>query len=76
MQVTVTIRFGAGNSRTVSVPRGTTVGDVINNAETRAALSYGSNVRALIGRVAQANTLQVADGDTIDIETVGSTKGA
>lgn len=74
--ITVTVRFGAGNSRTLQVPRGTTLGDVVNNPANKAALGYGDNVKALISRVAQPLNLQVANNDVIDIESVGSTKGS
>jgi len=75
-QIEVTLRFGVGNARTYSVALGTTVGQVIADATNKAALGYPSTVRALIHRVPQDNSVQVANGDTIDLETVGTSKAS
>lgn len=74
--VEITVRFGVGNGRIVSVREGTTIGQVIDNTETKAALGYPSNVRALIRRVEQSRNTSVVNGDVIDLETVGTSKAS
>lgn len=73
-EVEITIRFGVGNGRIVSVPEGTTIGQIIDNQENRSALGYPANVRALVRRVDQNRNTRVVDGDVIDLETIGTSK--
>lgn len=73
-QLEITVRFGVGNSRGTSVPRGTTIAQVINDPVTKQALGYPNNVKALIRRVEQSPNTPVANGDVIDLETVGTSK--
>lgn len=75
-QYEITLRFGVANSRGTSVPRGTTIGQVINDPVNRQALGYPNNVKALIRRVEQNQNTPVANGDVIDLETVGTSKAA
>jgi hypothetical protein len=73
-QFEVTIRFGVGNSRTATYPRGTTIGNVIDDSVNRQALGYPNNVKALIRRVEQNRNTPVSNGDVIDLESVGTSK--
>lgn len=73
-QLEITVRFGVGNARTTSVDRGTTIGQVINDSVNRQALGYPANVRASIRRVEQSPNTPVANGDVIDLETIGTSK--
>lgn len=75
-QYEITIRFGVGNARTTTVARGTTIAQVLADASNKQALGYPDNVRALIHRVPQAVSTQVSNGDTIDLETVGTSKAS
>lgn len=73
-QYEYTIRFGVGNARVSTAPRGTTIGQVIADATNRQALGYPNNVKALIRRVEQNQNTPIANGDVIDLETVGTSK--
>jgi molybdopterin converting factor small subunit len=73
-QYEVTLRFGVGNARTTTVARGTTIGQLIADSTNRQALGYPNNVKALIRRVEQNQNTPVANGDVIDLETVGTIK--
>lgn len=70
----VIVRFGIGNVHSLSVTRGTTIGQALDRA--RGALGYPANVRALIGRVPQDLNMPVANDDIIDVETVGTSKAS
>lgn len=75
-QIEIQVRFGVGNARTYSTALGTTVAQVIADATNKQALGYPATVRALIHRVPQDGNVQVANGDTIDLETVGTSKAS
>jgi hypothetical protein len=73
--IEVTIRFGVGNGIVKSFPRGTTIGQILNDAQVRQALGYpATNIRALIGRVSQDLNSVAQNSDVIEIETVGTAK--
>lgn len=73
-QVEYTIRFGVGNARSTTAPRGTTIAAVIADPVNKQALGYPANVKALIHRVEQNQNTPISNGDTIDLETVGTSK--
>ena len=75
-QIEYTIRFGVGNSRTTSAPLGTTVAQAIADTTNKQALGYPASVRALIHRVEQNVNTQLANGDVLDLETVGTSKAS
>lgn len=75
-EVEITVRFGVGNGRIVSVPEGTTIGQVVDDQTTRSALGYPAGVRALIRRVQMDRNHRVVNGDVIDLETVGTIKAS
>jgi len=75
-QLEITVRFGLGNARTYSVALGTTIGQVKADATNKAALGYPNNVRALVHRVPQDDSVRVANNDTIELETVGTSKAS
>lgn len=74
--IEVTVRFGVGNGRIISVASGTTIGQVIDNPETKASLGYPNNVRALINRVEQSRNTRLVNRDIVDLETVGTSKAS
>lgn len=74
--ITVTVTFGGGNSTTQTVPRGTTVGQLIENRRVQSALGVGTNVQANIDRVPQTNDTQLEDGDVVNLETIANQKAA
>ena len=71
-EVTVTVNYGLERSITTVVPAGSTIEFVLD--KVRAALGFGSNVKALIDGAAQPHTGSVADGDTISVETAANSK--
>lgn len=73
--IEVTIRFGVGNGIVRQFPRGTTIGQIVEDNNVRQSLGYPTNnVRALIGRVSQEFNSAAQNGDVIEIETVGTAK--
>ena len=71
-EVTVTVRYGLERSITTVVPAGSTIEFVLD--KVRAALGFGSNVKALIDGASQPLTVNVAEGDTISVETAANSK--
>jgi hypothetical protein len=71
-EVTVTVRYGLERSITTVVPAGSTIEFVLD--KVRAALGFGSNVKALIDGASQPLTGNVAEGDTISVETAANSK--
>ena len=71
-EVTVTVRYGLERSITTVVPAGSTIEFVLD--KERAALGFGSNVKALIDGASQPLTGNVAEGDTISVETAANSK--
>ncbi len=65
----VSIHFGIGNSVTKEYASGTTVSQVLGDANLRAVLGYGDNVRAVIDGVPQPGTSELSEGDAIHVET-------
>lgn len=73
--IVVSISYGPANTITKSFPRGTTVGNIRNDANLRATLGFGANSKVLINRYEQPDNAPVQHGDTLMIETVANTKG-
>ena len=71
-EVSVTVRYGLERSITTVVPAGSTIEFVLD--KVRAALGFGSNVKALIDGASQPLTGNVAEGDTISVETAANSK--
>ena len=53
-----------------------TIGELITDWETKSALGFGDNVRALINGVEQPNSSVIPDGATVVIETRANSKAA
>jgi len=74
--ISVTISFGPGNSLTREFNDGYTVGCLKNDANIRAALGYGNNVRFLVGGAPQGDHVTLHDGDEVTVETNVGQKAA
>lgn len=74
--IRITVSFGHSNRLEKEVPAGTTVGQVVNDANVRAALGYPQNVRPLIHRIQQDVNSPLSNGDEIVLETVGTSKAS
>ena len=72
--MTVTIRFGASNELSKSVPEGTTVGSILCDNNVKAVLGFGDNVQAVLDGVVQRDSAPLADGDILVIETRANSK--
>ena len=71
-EVNVTVKYGLERSITTVVPAGSTIEFVLD--KVRAALGFGSNVKALIDGASQPFTGSVAEGDVISVETAANSK--
>lgn len=69
----VTLHYGV-DSHEITVAPGTTIGAIIRNPSHKIILSYGDNVKALVGGVEQPEDAQVADGMEIVLETRANSK--
>ena len=70
--ITVTVEYGCGNSRTLQVQSGSTVGQVLDS--TRPALGFGQSVKASIDGAIQDAGITVRDGDHIVVESYANEK--
>jgi hypothetical protein len=77
-QVRIAVTFGLSNRIEKTFPAGTTIRSVIADPQVKSGLGYPSNVKPLIHRVDQSQSLdaQVQDGDEIVLETVGTSKAS
>ncbi len=69
----ITIRYGLEQT-TKTVADGTTVGQVTSDANLRAVLGFGDNVRALLNGVQMTSDVQIPNGATLVLETACNTK--
>lgn len=72
--MSITIRYGSGNSLTKDFPAGTTLGCILGNQHVKAALGYGNNVAGHIGGVPQSGSLVPPDGATVSVNDVACEK--
>lgn len=70
----VTLNFGLSNSLSRTFTTGTTIGQVLGDANLQLALGFGKNVVAKIDGVIQDLNARLNDGDEIDIEVKANTK--
>ena len=65
--MTVTIRYGVGNELKKTFPPGTTIGQIISNANVRAVLQYGANVAGHVQGEQMPDATPARDGMTITV---------
>jgi hypothetical protein len=70
----VVVKYGTGNELARDYPAGTTVGCVVNNASTRAALGYGQSVQGHVGGVPQSDSTQCFEGMVISVNDKSCSK--
>ncbi len=71
----VTLKYGC-ESLTITVPVGTTVGQLRSNPNYKAALGYGDRTNWLIDGVVQPNNVVLGADQVVRIETSANTKAA
>lgn len=72
----VTIKYGLTNQITVEASEGTTIRQLITNANNRAVLRYPENVVAVIDGETKDLNDTVCDGDVIVLEKQAASKAA
>lgn len=72
----ITVKHGPGNQVTLEYPDSATVGNVINDHRTRAALGYGDNVAASIFNATQPFDAPAPAGATIVVSNVAAEKAS
>jgi hypothetical protein len=72
--ISITIKYGVGDEITKAFEDGITVGQVMANQSVKIALGYGDNVRGLIDGVEQPSSMELSDGDVLNIETRANQK--
>lgn len=70
---TVKVKYGC-TPHSATVPDGHTIGQIIADPTTKAILSYGDNVKALVSGVEQGSDSIPSDGTTIVLETKMNSK--
>lgn len=71
--VSVSVAYNV-DSESISVPSGTTYAQLLANANLKAKLGYGDNVRALVNGVEQSPDAAVVNGTSIRVETRANQK--
>lgn len=71
----IKIEYG-GNELSVNVADGTSIAQVMNNANYQAVLGYaGESVEAIVDGTTQPGGTTLRDGDTVLFQTKAATKG-
>ena len=65
--ITITVKYGTGNSLTRSFTTPITIGAILGDAAIQAALGFGSNVEGYLLGVPQPNSITLRGGDTLSI---------
>jgi translation initiation factor IF-1 len=72
---TVTLKY-AGQSITVNLPDGSTVGSILGNANYQAVLGFSAKDKAVINGVTQNDAAPIGDGDVVSIENAKQDKAS
>lgn len=74
MNIEVTLKYGLTKRITVSVPEGSTLGQVLANPSNKAFLGYPENVTGVIDGVTIGHDDVLSDGDTVQLEKQAAAK--
>ena len=72
--ITITIKYGFGNSIIKEVPVGTTVGDIIGDGGFQSALGYGNDVVARVTNQTVENGTVLNNGALLSLEKRANAK--
>lgn len=74
--VSVTIKYGTGNSLTRNFDIPVTVGEILGDDSIAAALGFGDNVEGFINSVPQPDEVTLRDGDVLSVHDKACAKAA
>lgn len=74
--MSITVKYGSGNSLTKTFPVGTTVDGVLKNDAIKGALGFGNNVEGHVDGVPQTGSTSLRDGITLAVYDKACQKAA
>ena len=74
MAISITLKAGLSKTLTTEVEANTTVNQVLGNADYKAVLKFGENVRAVVDGTTLNGDDTFSDGDVVQIETRANSK--